>query len=436
LNVAHKIDFKRLTATSVAVVLTSVAAVGWSSSGGALTSHSKITNTVLGKLTGADPKHLGGGLTIKLGVDLPLTGSQTFYGLGPLKAIKLAIAQVKAAGGPNFKLQIEDDQSDNPQAVVQNVRNLGQAGVPIMIESFGAGSLAALPGIAQYHILTMDGIGGASPGGGTGQKWFFGTRGRDGSDVEGGIMDYLHQKYPTVKTVAVVAGNYGAASTAAEQNAVNTALAANGLTLASFDSVQFGTTDYSSEITKLNAEKPDAVYVALAGADPGVFYKQFRASGSTIPAIGFDLNGDMIAAAGTALDGWTFGTEYFGTVIAHNPWGQYFIKSYAKAYPGEAVPASYAANSYEDVIAFWKLVQRVLAKHGNPNNSNQLRLALLADPTFPTVYGNSSTVGSFTINRTTHTPTSRHLGIYQWNGTTVQVLATYDIGGKNFKLIK
>src|SRR5689334_18359467 len=84
---------------------------------------------VLG-LEGKDAKALGTGLHFKLGIVLALTGPGSYYGRIQGNGAKLAVAQIKAAGGPDIELTFKDHKTADAQAGARATRELGIDGVP------------------------------------------------------------------------------------------------------------------------------------------------------------------------------------------------------------------------------------------------------------------------------------------------------------------
>jgi ABC-type branched-subunit amino acid transport system substrate-binding protein len=70
---------------------------------------------VLG-LDGKDAKALGTGLHFKLGIVLALTGPGSYYGRIQSNGARLAVAQIKAAGGPDIELIFKDHKTADPRA--------------------------------------------------------------------------------------------------------------------------------------------------------------------------------------------------------------------------------------------------------------------------------------------------------------------------------
>jgi ABC-type branched-subunit amino acid transport system substrate-binding protein len=104
-----------------------------STSGGSSTAATSGASAATGGVSGdqintmlrLDGKNSGKGMKIKLGALLALTGPGSFYGTNQGNGIKLAAAQIKAAGGPDFELEFKDHKSANAQAGVQAGREFG-----------------------------------------------------------------------------------------------------------------------------------------------------------------------------------------------------------------------------------------------------------------------------------------------------------------------
>lgn len=385
-------------------------------------------------LTQADPDNLGTDLKIPVGVVLPLSGPATYYGKYPLNAIRLAFAQIKAAGGPEFVMDLKDHKSGDATAGVQVTRELVDARVPAAIYSFAAVNGSALPGIEEGQILSLDGIGGTGAFAQE-QKYFFGTRSIVPGDTYAGVAEYVKEAYPDVDKVAAVIADYSADNTKSLKSLIGQSFEDQGIEVVAEEITQPGATDFSSVITKLKASDADLIISAQFGADPGVLVKQYKGSGGNKPIIGCDFNTDMVAAAGDALTGFEFGTEYFGEVNADNPLGQYFLDTYADQFPGEAAPDVYAAGAYTDALILWTLVQRTLAAGGDVMSGEDLRQAMVADLTFQSLYGTGGTGVDIEIDPETHTLSKGFLGVFSVGADgEVGQKASFDIGGAEFAL--
>ena len=382
-----------------------------------------------------DEKHAGGDRKISVGFQNAFSGPGQYYGDVSLRGAKLAVAQIKAAGGPDFELVIKDNKGGDAAAGAQTTRELGQAGIPVMLTSFAASNGSSLAGIEQYKILAFDGTGGTGTAA-QGKPYFYGTRSISPSDALPGLAKYLRETYPDAKTAALVIADYGQAITDGAVADYETSFNAEGFDLSVVERVAPGATDFSSSIAKIKADGPDVVLSDQFGADPGYFLKQYRAAGDDTPFYGSDQTSVAAVAAGDAYNGYTFAGEFFGESVAKSPLGALFLKTFKEAYPDADPPDLYAANAYEDVMMLWTLVQRVLADGGDPESSADLEKAFLADPSFLSVSTSTEAPGYFEVDPDTHTVTRRNMGVYEVNGDAIEQLASYDIDARDYQAFK
>ena len=169
--------------------------------------------------------------------------------------------------------------------------------------------------------------------------------------------------------------------------------------------------------------------------DPGYFMKQYVLSGINKPVFTF---ADTIAArqvAGPAYNDLYFAFDYFDADHPTNPWAKFFVSEFEKIEPGYK-PDFYSANTYEDFFTLWDCVRRVLKKGGNVRDGVQLDAALQANPSFKSLYGGSATsVGTLSFDLKDHSVSTRPMRILQFHNGTMNTLATFDIGGRDFRLV-
>jgi branched-chain amino acid transport system substrate-binding protein len=375
----------------------------------------------------------GRGIKFDIGAVLALTGTGSFYGDTMSKGTNLAVKHIKAAGGPNFHIIYKDHKSGNPEAGATATRELGIAKVSAVLASYLADFGAMLPGLAQSKMLALDG------GGGTGlafqgKPFFWGTRAITPDDTFFGDYRYIKQKLPSAKRVAFVIWDAGAPFVNSEEANLKKVLPQFGLQHVGTEPVPIGANDYSNAIARVKALNPDIIQMAIWGTDPGYFMRGYVNSGIKAQVVGSEFTPDAAKIAGSAYDQYWFAFDYFDAKNPPNPFSKLFVQEYRKAYGSD--PFFYAADFYENTFAFWDLIRRVLAKKGNIKSGPQLQAALVANPVFKSVYaGSKTTVGTYTLSRTTHSTSHRQMGLFQVKGGTAIPLALYDIGGKNFRVV-
>ena len=82
----------------------------------------------------------------------------------------------------------------------------------------------------------------------------------------------------------------------------------------------------------------------------------------------------------------------------------------------------------------WEVIRRVLAKKGDINDGAQLDQALQDNLTVVSVYGgDSSTVGTYTLDPKTHSVVKRGMGVFIYKDGKVTPQAFFGIDGADFK---
>ncbi|HXD57333.1 MAG TPA: ABC transporter substrate-binding protein [Thermoleophilaceae bacterium] len=401
---------------------------------GKITADGQKLNSILG--LSAQDLALTKGKTLHLGAVLPLTGPGAEYGVYQGNGLKLAVEQIQQAGGPKINLTVLDHKSGDPQAGAAAARQLGIAGVGAVVASYIAVFGSMLPAVKRYQMLTLDGGGGTGDGY-QGAPFFYGTRALTPDDPFVGTYKYVAQKQPDWKSVAFVVWDAGAAFYNPLKAKLESILASNGQKLVAFYPAKIGATDFSSIIAKLKAADPDVVQLSIWGPDPGYFTKQARAAGLRAQIIGCEYTPTAVKVAQSAYDNYWFGMDIFDFKNPPNPLSKFFVDVYTKKY-GEPPTMFYSPNYFETTLAFWDLARRTAKAGGDINKGADLQQQLLANPTFASVYGGGdSTVGTFVLDKKTHSLATRPLGLFKAEGATIgfSPLATFDIGAKDFKVV-
>jgi branched-chain amino acid transport system substrate-binding protein len=394
----------------------------------------------LGTVLGIDSKAAdnGGDVTWKLGAALPMSGPGAPQGTEMKQAIDLAIEQIKASGGPEISLSVKDIKNPDPVASKQAARELAEEKVSAKITSYGDGLGAMLEDTAKDQILTLDGVGGAQPFA-VGAPYFYGTTAVAPGDTLPGTLAWLKKAHPEAKTVGLVGWEMGPFNDAIKGDLADKVKAAglefNGL----WETVSPATQDFSTVIAKVKANKPDVIIVGMGAQAPGALTAQFTAAGIDSTLIGIEYTDTAKDASKGTFDSgaYNFAMNYFDATAPTNPLAKLFVDAYAAKYPSSPAPSFYAANAYEETIAFWQILRGTIKAGGDVAQGADLLKALEANPDLPSVYGgDSSTVGVTTIDLTTHGVASRPMGVYQYKNGKVHTLATFNIGGKDLVVTK
>ncbi len=130
--------------------------------------------------------------------------------------------------------------------------------------------------------------------------------------------------------------------------------------------------DYSAELSKIAAAKPDAIFVFLPGGMGVNFVKQFRQAGLADKVIflsAFTVDESTLPAQQDAALGFFGGANWAPNL--DTPQNKAFVDAYEKEFG--AVPGSYAFQAYDAAL----LIDSALkATKGDTSNKDALRAAL------------------------------------------------------------
>jgi hypothetical protein len=83
----------------------------------------------------------------------------------------------------------------------------------------------------------------------------------------------------------------------------------------------------------------------------------------------------------------------------------------------------------------WEVMRRVIKNGGDIKDGDALDKALRENLTVVSVYGgDDSTVGTYTLDETTHSVTKRDMGVFEYKGGNVTAKAFFGIDGVDFKM--
>ena len=131
--------------------------------------------------------------------------------------------------------------------------------------------------------------------------------------------------------------------------------------------------DFSAELSKIAAAKPDAIYVFLPGGMGVNFVKQFRQAGladSVTFLSSFTVDESTLPAQQDAALGFFGGSNWAPDL--DTPQNKAFVAAYEKEF--NAVPATYAFQAYDAALLIDSAVRAV---GGNVGNKDALRAAMM-----------------------------------------------------------
>ncbi|HMN72556.1 MAG TPA: ABC transporter substrate-binding protein [Rhodoblastus sp.] len=311
------------------------------------------------------------GATIKVGMVLPVTGPAAEAGRYALTGAKIAAEQVNKAGGilgKQLEIVTEDDQTTNPGAVLAFSKLASQPDIVAFLGSIRS---------TQNHAMAQDILKTAKPVmfGGTdpalthmGNPWFFRCRPNDNYSgrviAEFGIKTLDKKKWAIVHSTDAF-GTAGGKALAA-------ALGPGGATVALDQGYANQSQDFSAVVLAIKQSGADILgsYFTFE-ADLGIFARQLRQLGVTIPWVGSPsiVNVTALKLAGPALYG-TYGVADYAEDSSEG--SKAFGKAYREA--AKVAPDNQASWTFDAINILAKAINT--AKSTDPKAVREAILAI------------------------------------------------------------
>lgn len=296
--------------------------------------------------------------TLKVGVEVPTTGSEATYGQDMYNAAAIARDEINAHGGvlgKKIQLIVGDDACDPQQAVNAASKLVSQKVVAVVGGYCSGATVPVLKIYGDAHIpfvitaANSTALIPANPG----NAFLINSTGDQQAITA--VKFFKHKK---IKTIAIV--NEGDAYSQNLADLMRTAWQKAGGKVVDFETVNKGEQDYSSVVTAIGAKHPDAVFWTAYYADGGLLIRQLRQSGyQGMIAVGDGSNSTkLFDIAGPAGEG----VFAFSNPIAQFlPAAKSFIATYKKDYKAE--PGPYAPLTYDGM----QLLAWAMKKAGTTN---------------------------------------------------------------------
>lgn len=322
----------------------------------------------------------GGGDKVRIGVFMSLTGDTANFGISSTNGIKLAADEVNAAGGINGKqieLLVQDDRSDASEAATIVTKFVTQDQVHgILGEVASSRSIAAAP-IAQNAKIPMLTPSSTNPE--VTKKGDYIFRSCFIDPVQGAAIAQFGAKSLNAKRGALMVDRKNDYSTGLEK-VIKEVFTRLGGEIVITQSYQAGDQDFNAQITSIKGGNPDVIFVPGYYGDVGLFAKQARDKGITVPILGGDGwdSPSLYKIGGAALNGCYFSNHYSPDDAAPNV--QKFVTDYKTKYG--SVPDALAATAYDAAHIMFDAIKRA-----NSLDGKAIRDALAATNEYPGVTG-------------------------------------------------
>jgi branched-chain amino acid transport system substrate-binding protein len=218
---------------------------------------------------------------IKIGLLTSLTGNYAPLGKGDQQGAQFIVDRVNAQGGikgRKLELDMADDASDPNQSLIQLSRLEGDGIVALLGPPQSTAELAIKPVVNQKKLPTVA-LGAADQQTNPVTPYMYQTANL-ASQVTKAILQYLQQQGKTRLAVMYDSANLYAV---AGHDMTRSEAGKYGMTLVDDEVFQTSATNFSPEISKIVAAKPDFTLVWATGAPPVIITKQWAAANTGIP---------------------------------------------------------------------------------------------------------------------------------------------------------
>jgi branched-chain amino acid transport system substrate-binding protein len=310
---------------------------------------------------------------IKIGAILPLTGDAAIYGQEIKNGIELALEEINQKGGINdtlINIIYEDDQGQARIGVSAMEKLIKTDNVPVVIG--GAMSSVAVPlsSIADKNKVVLLSPTATAPVLSGISKYFFRIWPSDNYD--GSFMAEFAFNSLSLRKVCILYVNtdYGKGI----EEVFKREFEKLGGEILKSESYELGTTDFRTQLTKIQELKPEAIYL------PG-YYKEFAGILRQAKELGFrgrflSVNSfydpKLLEIAGDSAEGAIFTYPLYDPKCGQ-PIVQSFVQSFKEKYGKE--PDAFAVQGYDAL----KIVALAIEKGGYSSKDIQRAMSQIKD---------------------------------------------------------
>ncbi|PJN88169.1 ABC transporter substrate-binding protein [Bacillus sp. mrc49] len=268
--------------------------------------------------SGSSDKSSGDGDTIKIGVNLELSGGVASYGQSIAEGLELATEEINKEGidGKKIKLIKVDNKSEASEATSGAIKLTSQDKVAAIV-----GAATSTNSIAQVQIAQDNKVPVISPSGTSPEITFSKDK----------LNDYIFRTSFIDPFQGTVAANFASKEIKAKSAAIyidsasdySKGLAAafkeqfekNGGKIVAEEAYIAKDTDFRSTLTRLKSAKPDFIFLPGYYEEAGLIVKQARETGLDVPFMGGDGwdSPKLVEIAGAKALNDTFITNHYSS---------------------------------------------------------------------------------------------------------------------------
>lgn len=324
--------------------------------------------------------------TIKIGVHVPLTGSAAQMGIDQKTGMEFAVEQINNSGGVlgrKLELLVNDDEGKPDKTSLLVDKLLSQGVVAIIGGPISTTNLAAAP-VTERAKMPYFALGTATTLTSSGFKYLI------RASVPDQYLAVTTGKYVVAtrgaKKVAIIFENDTWGTGYAEQ--VVTGVKEAGGTVVAKEECVRGDRDFTSQVLRIQAQKPDALVIVAFATGAAAISKQVRTMFNyKVMLQGVDVWGqpETVRLAGLDASEGLIYNDAVGVRLNPDPYVQQYVDGFSKKYGGKD-PTVQATKGY---VAVQLLADAI--KRANSLKTDKIRDALYATRSFRTPLGEFTT---------------------------------------------
>jgi branched-chain amino acid transport system substrate-binding protein len=342
----------------------------------------------------------------KVGVMGGLSGLGAQIGKWVLAGAQAAADNLAASGGPKFTLIAEDTQWA-PQKGVDSFNKLANVDRVDFILSGGSAVMEATAPLATQSKMVMFNTGAQSSNMAGISPYVFSVL--QLSDFDTGVLSRYAVKELGYKTIATLYVNNDTGT--ANQASFSKSFEAAGGKIVAQETFKPNETTYGTQVAKIRATKPDAIYIVGTPAELPFAVRQTRQMAPNIPILSYAglESKEFLDAAGAAANGIIYTTTaYDPNNSAQNV--KNFVAAYKAKNNGEIPTSPYSGYGYDAMM----IAATALKETKGQTAGDAMAAAIKRIKTFPGVTGEN---------------------VFRDNGTVAKAVAVRKIDGEHFTTV-
>lgn len=326
---------------------------------------------------GAGTKAAEGAKVAKIGFLNGVSGSVASYGLAEKEGFDLAVEEVNREGKIHFDVEMVDTKGNVQQCVSAAQKMIADKKV-LVVGPLISGEYKAVGPLFQQAKIPLLGAATTAEGLIEIGDYMFRNCVPESQNIPQTVQKT--HKLLGYRTVAVLYSNNNEHQVSAYKTFVK-ALEAEGVAIVETETFADKDTDFSAQLTKIQAANPDAVVVAGYYQEGGLILKKMREMGMNQPVLGDNgfVSPELVKIAGAAAD-----NVYVSSMWSADRASQAtkdFVKHFKEKYHHD--PDNFAACAYVSV----KLAAKAMEDAGTTTDAKKIRDALANVKNFESAVG-------------------------------------------------